>query len=142
MILEIKIPDEIYEQYNRSADAIAKQLVDTVNLDPNPNLHPFYFNEAQLSELRRFFGPNIRNSENLVALIKRVGTIRLQETASYQLDSDQTAAMVEQAYFLSEQGDPTDRSDERFSAAAHSKVVQRHVQIVLTDALNYILGVA
>jgi hypothetical protein len=141
MIIEIQIPDEIAEQYNLDKTVMAKQLVDTVNLDPDPILQPYHFSHEQLSELRRFFGPNIRNADALITLIKRVGTVRLQD-AKFELDSDQIESTVEQAYFYAEQGEPTDRSDERFSKADHSKVVQRHVQTVLNDALNYILGLA
>ena len=141
MILQIKIPDEIYLQYGQSRKRMEKQLVDTVNLDPDPKLLPFYFNADQLAELRRYFGPNIRNAEALLTLIKRVGTVRLQ-SASFELDSDQTEALIEQAYFLVEADEPADRSDDTYPKAAHAKVVQRHVKTVLNDALNYILGLA
>lgn len=141
MIIEIKIPDEIFLQYGADVKRMEKQLVDTVNLDPDPQLLPFYFDSAQLAELRRHFGPNIRNAEALLTLITRVGTVRLQK-ASFQLDSDQIEATIEQAYFQAELDEPSDRSDNRFSKGAHAKVVQRYVQTVLNNALNYILGLA
>ncbi len=141
MIIKITIPDEIYLQYGEDPQRLEQQLVETVILDPDPKLLPYYFDADQLAELRRHFGPNIRNSEALLTLIKRVGTIRLQ-TASFQLDSDQIEELADQAYFLSEQGQPTSRTDDRFSKTEHATVVQRHVKTVLNDALNYILGLA
>lgn len=141
MIIEIQIPDEIAEQYNLDKTVMAKQLVDTVNLDPDPALRPFYFDADQLAELRRHFGPNIRNAQALITLIKRVGTVRLQK-AAFQYDSDQIEATVEQAYFYAEGDEPRDRTDDSFTKAQHAVVVQRHVKTVLNDALNYILGLA
>ena len=139
MIIEIKIPDEIYLQYGSNIKRLEQQLVDTVNLDPDPRLLPFYFDANQLAELRRYFGPNFANSEALLTLIKRVGTVRLQK-ASFQMDSDQTEATIEQAYFLVEADEPADRNDDTYPKAAHVKVVQRHVKTVLNNALNFILG--
>lgn len=141
MIIELKIPDDIYLQYGADLERMEKQLVDTVNLDPDPRLQPFYFDADQLAELRRHFGPNIRNAEALLTLIKRVGTVRIQKVV-FQLDSDQIEELTEQAYFQHLAEEPVDRSDDRFSKAAHSTVVQRHVQTVLNNALNYILGLA
>ncbi len=141
MIIEIKIPDETYEQYNRSPEAMAKQLVATVNLDTDPKLVPYYFDKAQLTELRQHFGPNIKNAEALLTLIKRVGTIRLQK-AAFQMDSDQIEQTVIQAYFTAEADEPGGPHVEGYTKAQHAKVVQRYVKEVLQNSMNYILGLA
>ncbi len=139
MIIEIRIPDEIFEQYNLDRTRLEKQLIATVGVDMDPALVPFHFDKAQIAELRRHFGPNIKDADALITLIKRVGSVRLQK-AAFQYDSDQIEATVEQAYFYADTNEPRDRSDDSYSKAAHGKVVQRHVQLVLNDALNYVLG--
>jgi len=139
MIFEIQIPDEVYEKYGRSKERIQQQLRDTWDLDIDPAVRPFYLTGAQISELRRHFGPNIKDATALVNLIKKVGSIRVQD-AAFTMDSDQIENTVNQAYFDATAGEPRDRHEEGFTPEAHRIVVQRYVQRVLNDAMNIVLG--
>ena len=120
-------------------EAIETQLQRTVNLDVDPAVRPYWFNSEQIAELRRHFGPNIKDAAAIVALIKKVGTIRVQG-AEFQLDSDQIEAAVTQAYFQAEAGEPRDRSEEGFTREAHQTVIQRYIQKCLNDSMNIVLG--
>lgn len=139
MIIEIQIPDEIYEQYGKSGERLEQRLLETAGMDIDPKLRAYQLSSDQLSELRRHFGPNIKDSTALVNLIKKVGTIRLQE-AAFTMDSDQIENTINQAYFDAQDGEPRDRNEERFTREAHRIVVQRYVARVLNDAMNIVLG--
>ncbi len=139
MIFEIQIPDEVFEQYGRSKEAVETQLQRTVNLDADPAVSPYWFNSEQIAELRRYFGPNIKDAAAVLSLIKRVGTIRVQD-AVYQLDSDQVEAAITQSYFQAGDGEPRDRDENREDREAHQLVIQRYVKQCLTDAMNQVLG--
>jgi len=139
MIFEIQIPDEVFEQYGRSKEAIETQLQRTVNLDVDPSVRPYWFNSEQIAELRRHFGPHIKDAAAIVALIKKVGTIRVQD-AVFQLDADQIENAITQSYFLAETGEPRDRNEEGFTREAHQIVIQRYIQKSLNDAMNIVLG--
>lgn len=139
MIFEIQIPDEVFEAYGRSTEKIEKQLQDTVELDVNPQVRPYWFNSEQISELRRHFGPNIKDAAAIVALIKKVGTIRVQD-AEFQLDADQIENAITQSYFMAEAGEPRDRNEEGFTREQHRTVIQRYIQTCLNDAMNQVLG--
>ncbi len=141
MIIEIQIPDEVYEQYGKSSERLVQRLLDTAGVDINPNLRVYQLSSEDLGELRQHFGPNIKDAAALVALIRKVGTIRMQK-AAYQLDSDQIERLTEQAYFYSKEGEPRDCKEEGFTKAEHATVVQRYVKLVLTDALNIVLGIS
>ena len=139
MIFEIQIPDDIFEQYGRSKERIEKQLQDTFMLDVDPAVRPYWFNKEQVNDLRTYFGPNIKDAAALVSLIKKIGTIRLQQ-AHYQLDADQVENAINQSYFYAEAGEPRDRLEKGFTRDEHKVVIQRYIQKVLDDALNIVLG--
>ena len=139
MLIELQIPDTIYEQYGKSKERLEKQLLETVDLEIDPHLRAYYLSSEQLAELRRHFGPNIKDSAALVNLILKVGTIRLQE-AAFQLDADQIENAITQAYFYAETGEPRDRNEKGFTKEQHQVVIQRYINQVLTDALNQVLG--
>ena len=98
MIIEIQIPDEIYEQYGKSIFNLEQRLRETAGMDIDPTLRAHQLSSEQLAELRRHFGPNIKDSTALLNLIRKVGTIRLQE-AVFTMDSDQIEGTINQAYF-------------------------------------------
>ncbi len=139
MIFEIQIPDEVFEAYGRNVADIEKQLQKAADLDIDPAVSPYWFNSEQIAELRRYFGPNIKDAAAVLSLIKKVGTIRVQE-AVYQLDSDQVEAAITQSYFQAGDGEPRDRNEEGFTREAHQLVIQRYVKQCLTDAMNQVLG--
>ncbi len=139
MIFEIQIPDEVFEAYGRNVADIEKQLQKAVELDIDPQVRPYWFNSEQIAELRRHFGPHIKDAAAVVALIKKVGTIRVQD-AVFQMDADQIENTITQSYFLAEQGEPRDRNEEGFTREAHKIVIQRYVQAVVDDAMNIVLG--
>jgi len=139
MILEIQIPDDIYEAYGRSKERIEKQLQDTFTLDVDLAVRPYWFNKEQIAELRTYFGPNIKNAEALVNLIKKIGTIRLQQS-HFQMDADQVENAITQSYFYAEGGEPRDRNEEGWTREAHQIVIQRYIQKVLNDSMNIVLG--
>ncbi len=139
MIIEIQIPDKIYEQYGKSRESLEQRLLDTAGIEIDPKLWAYQLSSDDLAELRRHFGPNIKDTTALVNLIKKVGSIRLQK-AAFQMDADQIEGTVTQAYFLAEDGEPRDRSEPGFTKAEHAVVVQRYVTLVLNDALNIVLG--
>jgi len=139
MIIEIQIPDKIYEQYGKSGKRLEQRLLETAGMEIDPNLRAHQLSAEQLAELRRHFGPNIQDSTALVNLILKVGTIRLQE-AAFEMDADQIEGTVNQAYFDAQAGEPRDRTEEGFTKADHTIVVQRYVQRVLNDAMNIVLG--
>ncbi len=139
MIIEIQIPDELYEQYGKSVKRIEKQLLDTAGLDVEPKLRPYYFTSEQMAQLRAHFGPNIKDAAALINLIEQVGTIRLQK-AAFKLDSDQITAMKTQAYFYADHDEPHEARDDSFDKAAHAVVIQRYAKTILNDAVNYVLG--
>ncbi len=139
MIIEIQIPDKVYEQYGKSRESLEQRLLDTAGIEIDPKLWAYQLSSEDLAELRRHFGPNIKDTTALVNLIKKVGSIKLQK-AAFQLDADQIEGTVTQAYFQAEAGEPRDRNEEGFTKAQHAVVVQRYVQSVLNDALTYVLG--
>ena len=139
MIIEIQIPDEIYEQYGKSSERLEQRLLDTAGIEIDPKLRDYQLSSEDLAELRRHFGPNIKDTTALVNLIKKVGSVKLQ-TAAFQLDADQIEGIVTQAYFQALEGEPRDRTEAGFTKDEHAVVVQRYVQSVLDDALNIVLG--
>lgn len=139
MIFEIQIPDEIFEKYGRSKERIEKQLQDTFDLDVDPAVRPYWFTREQINELRAYFGPNIKDAAALIALIKKIGTIRLQQ-AHFQLDADQVENAITQSYFYAEAGEPRDRNEDGWTREDHQKVIQRYIQKCLDDAMNQVLG--
>jgi len=139
MIIEIQIPDEVYEQYGKSGARLEQRLLDTAGMAIDPRLRDFQLSADQLADLRRHFGPNIKDSTAIVNLILKVGTIRLQQ-AAFVMDADQIEGTINQAYFDAQGGEPRDRKEEGFTKADHAVVVQRYVQRVLNDALNIVLG--
>jgi len=139
MFVQIQIPDTIYEQYGKSKEALEQRLLETAGRDIDPKLVDYTLSSEHIAELRRHFGPNIKDATALVDLIKKVGTIKLQE-AVFQMDADQIENTITQAYFQAEASEPRNRNEEGFTKAEHTIVVQRYVQTVLDDALNYILG--
>ena len=139
MIIEIQIPDKIYEQYGKSRESLEQRLLDTAGIEIDPKLLVYQLSSEDLAELRRHFGPNIKDTSALVNLIKKVGSIRLQK-AAFQMDSDQIESVNTQAYFHAQAGEPRDMFEAGFTRAEHAAVVQRYVQSVLNDALNIVLG--
>ena len=139
MIIEIQIPDEIYEQYGKSSERLEQRLLETAGIEIDPKLRAYQLSSEDLAELRRHFGPNIKDTTALVNLIKKVGSIKLQK-AAFQMDADQIEGTITQAYFQAEGGEPRDRNEDGFTKAQHAKVVQRYVRTVLHDAMNYVLG--
>ena len=139
MILEIQIPDEIFDIYERSSEKVQQRLLETAGIDVDPKTIQFYFSSAQLADLRRHFGPNIKDADALIARILAVGTIKLQK-AAFQFDSDQIEAIKTQSYFYADSGEPRDRNEEGFTKAQHTQVIQRYVQSVLQQATDYVLG--
>ena len=139
MIFEIQIPDEIWEKYDKSKEKIEKQLLETADFEVDVKLRPYYFSNDQIAELRQHFGPNIKDAAALLNLIKKVGTIKLQE-AAFQLNADQIENVVTQAYFYALDGEPRDRYEAGLTKAQHTKVIQRYMQTVLNDAMNQVLG--
>ena len=139
MIIEIQIPDEIYEQYGKSSERLEQRLLDTAGIEIDPKLWAYQLSSEDLAELRRHFGPNIKDTTALVNLIKKVGSIKLQQ-AAFQMDADQIEGTVTQAYFQALSGEPRDRNEPGFTKAEHAVIVQRYVQTVLNDALNIVLG--
>ena len=139
MFISIQIPDEIYEQYGKSSERLVQRLLETAGLDIDPKTRDFQLSSEDLAELRRHFGPNIKDSTALVNLIKKVGTIKLQK-AAFKMDADQIEGTVTQAYFQAMDGEPRDRNEDGFTRKEHAVVVQRYVQSVLNDALNIVLG--
>lgn len=139
MILEIQIPDEIFESYDKSPEKVAQRVLETAGIDVDPKTIQFYFSSQQVADLRRHFGPNILNAESLIARIVAVGTIRLQE-AAFQLDSDQIEAVKTQSYFYAENGEPRDANEEGFTKQQHTAVIQRYVKTTLQQATDYVLG--
>jgi len=139
MILEIQIPDEVYASYEYSAEKIQQRLLETAGIDVDPKTIRYYFSSGQIADLRRHFGPNIKDADALIARILAVGTIRLQK-AAFQLDSDQIEAVKTQAYFYADNGEPRDRHEKGFTKAAHTTVIQRYVKSILEQATDYVLG--
>jgi len=140
MIIEIQIPDKIYEQYGKSSESLEQRLCETAGQKIDPKLRNFQLSSGDLAELRRHFGPNIKDAAALVGLILKVGTIRLQK-ASFQLNSDQIENAITQAYFQAEtNGEPHDRDDKGFTKAEHTKVIQRYMNTCLNDAMDIVLG--
>ena len=141
MIIEIQIPDKIYEQYGKSSESLEQRLCETAGQKIDPKLRNFQLSSENLGELRRHFGPNIKDADALVSLILKVGTIRLQK-ASFQLNSDQIENAITQAYFQAEtNGEPRDRNEtEGFTKADHTAVIQRYMDTCLDDAMNIVLG--
>ena len=139
MIFEIRIPDEVFESYDKSPQKIANRVIETAGMELNPKTIQFYFSAKQIADLRRHFGPNIKDADALIARILAVGTIKLQ-TAAFQLDSDQIDALKNQAYFYAEDGEPRDHNEEGFTKAQHKTVIQRYTETILKEATTYILG--
>jgi len=139
MILEIQIPDEIFEVYEKSPEKIQQRLLETAGIDVDPKTIQFYFSSAQVGALRHHFGPNIKDADALIARILAVGTIKLQK-AAFQLDSDQIEAVKTQAYFYAQDGEPRDRNEPNFTKKHHTTVIQRYVQTILQEATDYVLG--
>ncbi len=140
MIIEIQIPDEIYEQYGKSGERLEQRLCETAGQKIDPKLRNFQLSSENLGELRRHFGPNIKDADALVNLILKVGTIRLQK-ASFQLNSDQIENAITQAYFQADTGEPRDRNEkEGFTKADHTVVIQRYMETVLNDSIQIVLG--
>lgn len=139
MIIEIQIPDKVYEQYGKSRESLEQRLLDTAGIEIDPTLWAYQLSSEDLAELRRHFGPNIKDTTALVNLIKKVGSIKLQK-AAFQMDADQIENTVTQAYFLAQEGEPRDMFEDGFTRGQHAAVVQRYVQMVLNDAMNIVLG--
>lgn len=139
MFVQIQIPDEIFEQYDKSSERLVQRLTETAGIEIDPKLRDFQLSSEQLAELRRHFGPNIKDSTALLNLIRKVGTVRLQQ-AVFDMDADQIENTITQAYFDAQDGEPRDRNEKGFSKTEHAQVVQRYVQRVLNDALNIVLG--
>ncbi len=139
MILEIQIPDETFESYDKSPEKVAQRVLETAGMDVDPKTVQFYFSSKQIADLRRHFGPNIKDADALIARIVAVGTIKLQK-AAFQFDSDQIEAIKTQAYFQAEDGEPRDRHEAGFTKAQHKVVIQRYVKTILQQATDYVLG--
>ncbi len=139
MIIEIQIPDEIYEQYGKSGERLQQRLLETAGMKIDPALRKYQLSSENLAVLRQHFGPNIKDGDALVDLILKVGTIRLQQ-AHFKLNSDQSENLITQAYFQADTGEPRDRNEAGFTREQHKLVIQRYTDEVLNEAVNYVLG--
>jgi hypothetical protein len=141
MILEIQIPDEVFEKYDKSVDALITRLLDTQDLDVEPNFFRFIFSPAQIAALQRHFGP-FRDAADLVNRIENVGSVKVQG-ADFQLNSDQIQNLKTQAYFLADHDEPASEAEaiaRDWPKDKQKALVQRYLQTCLQDAMDMVLG--
>jgi len=136
MIFEIKVADEIYEQYG-SQQAIWRRIVKTADL-PDDTDWALQFTGQQLADLRRHFG-QFRSAHELFQRIMTVGAIKLQGV-ELQMDGDQIQMLKERAYFNAEEGEPTSAQEaEDFPKEVVVNQIQRYIREQLSYALNVVL---
>ena len=141
MILEIQIPDEVFEKYGKSADQVARRLLDTQDLDVNPNYYQYILSESQIADLRRHFGP-FKDAADLVNRINNVGSVKVQG-AEFKLDSDQIQNLKAQAYFLADHDEPASEAEAIATDWPKKKqkaLVQRYMSQCLNQAMDFVLG--
>ena len=145
MILEIQIPDEVYEQYDKDPAALVARLVETAGMEISAKNTKYQLNAKILSRLRYHFGP-FRDAGDLVNRILAVGSVRVQAAGvkgAFQLSSDQVQNLVDQAYFYREKGEPRSNAEairDEVPKEVRNRVVQRHLQKILEDAMNVVIG--
>ena len=140
MIIEVQIPDEVFQQYANPA-AIASRLVETAGVDIDPKLVPYTFSAQQIADLKRHFGP-FKDAAALVQRIHNVGTIRVQGS-EMQLTGDQIQNARVQAYFYAEGDEPGSEKEaieQKVPKSVQKRIVQRYLDERLKEALDIVLG--
>ncbi len=144
MIIEVQIPDDVFRQYG-SAEALQDRLEETVGMEISAKNTKYQLDAKTLSRLRYYFGP-FRDAEDLVKRILTVGSVRVQAAGAkgvFQLSSDQVQNLIDQAYFYREKGEPRSHADairDEVPKEVRNRVVQRHLQKILEDAMNVVIG--
>lgn len=141
MIIEVKIPDEVYERYGQASEALVNRLVETAGMDIDPKLARYILNQQQISDLTRHFGP-FKDAADLIKRIQSVGTVKVQGR-ELQLDADQIQNARVQAYFYAEDDEPRSEQEaieNKVPKAIQKRVINRYLDKVLKEALDIVLG--